>query len=152
MIRAIQFQNKRVGSTFLQKAIDSHPMIAGVDEIFVNMAKKPGMKKSGFTPYLRSDYHGHAGSYLNKVVFGRYPDKHVIFKLMYNQILHHQGLMDIIKGRKMPVIHLMRRNLVKQVISGHTAATTKHEKINIDANNLFYHVALLSRYHRRSKR
>lgn len=140
MVRAIQLQNKRVGSTFLQKAIDSHPMIAGIDEIFVNMARKPGMKKSGFTPYLRSDYYGNAGSYLRKVIYDRYPDKHTIFKIMYNQILHHQGLIDIIEGRKMPVIHLMRRNLVKQVISGHTAATTKHEPINITPQDLLYHV------------
>jgi hypothetical protein len=41
MIRAIQFQNKRVGSTFLQKAIDSHTEIMGIDEVFVNMAKNP---------------------------------------------------------------------------------------------------------------
>lgn len=126
MIRAIQFQNKRVGSTFLQKAIDSHPMIAGVDEVFVNVARKPGMKKSGFTPYVRSDYNGNPGSYLRKVIWDRYPDRAVIFKLMYNQILHHKGLIDIIEGKRMPVIHLMRRNLVKQVISGHTKIGRAH--------------------------
>jgi len=140
MIRAIQLQNKRMGSTFLQKAIDSHPTLIGIDEIFVNVAKKPGMKKSGFTPYVRSDYYGNAGSYLRKVIYDRYPDKHTIFKIMYNQILHHQGLIDIIKGRKMPVIHLMRRNLVKQVISGHNAATTMHDPISITPQSLLYHV------------
>jgi hypothetical protein len=140
MIRAIQFQNKRTGSTFLQKAIDSHPQIIGVDEVFVNMAKKLGMKKSGFTPYVRSGYAGYAGSYLRKVIWNRYPDRHIIFKLMYNQILYHKGLIEIIEGRKMPVIHLMRHNLVKQVISGHTAATTKHDPISITPQDLLYHV------------
>lgn len=137
MIRAIQFQNKRVGSTFLQKALDSHPAIAGVDEVFVNVARKPGMKKSGFTPYVRSDYNGNPGSYLRKVIWDTYPDQHVIFKLMYNQINFHNGLNGIIEGRKMPVIHLMRRNLVKQVISGQNAAYTHHDPIGVTPDRLF---------------
>ena len=140
MIRAIQFQNKRVGSTFLQKAMDSHPMIAGVDEVFVNVARKPGMKKSGFTPYVRSDYAGNPGSYLRKVIWDSNHHKHVIFKLMYNQILHHNGLMGIIEGRKMPIIHLMRRNLVKQIISGQNAAYTHHNPITITPESLLQNV------------
>lgn len=148
MIRAIQFQNKRVGSTFLQKALDSHPQIAGIDEIFVNVARKAGMKKSGFTPYVRSDYNGNPGSYLRKVIFDRYPDKHIIFKLMYNQILYHKGLIDIIRGRKMPVIHLMRRNLVKQVISGHNAATTMHDPISLTPQSLMHHVEFADKRNR----
>jgi len=137
MIRAIQFQNKRVGSTFLQKALDSHPLIAGVDEVFVNVARKPGMKKSGFTPYVITTYNGFSNPrhYLTQEVWGRYPDKHVIFKLMYNQIHHHSGLFAIVKG--LPIIHVMRRNLVKQVISGQNAATTKHNKLNLSAGDLF---------------
>ena len=58
MIRAIQFQNKRVGSTFLQKALDSHPLIAGVDEIFVNIARMTKIRKSGFIPYVNTTYNG----------------------------------------------------------------------------------------------
>ncbi len=137
MIRAIQFQNKRVGSTFLQKALDSHPMIAGVDEVFVNVARKAGMKKSGFTPYVRSDQYRDPAGYLKNVVWAKYPDKHVIFKLMYNQIGFHQHLHPFIESTKMPVIHLMRRNLVKQVISGQNAATTKHDPIGITPDQLF---------------
>ena len=139
MIRAIQFQNKRVGSTFLQNALDSHPLIAGVDEVFVNMARKEGMKKSGFTPYVRTTYNGlrHPHHYLTQEVWARYPDKHVIFKLMYNQIYYHAGLFDFIQAKRLPVIHLMRRNLVKQVISGQNAATTKHNTLNLNPDRLF---------------
>jgi hypothetical protein len=126
----IQFQNKRVGSTFLQKAIDSHPDIVGIDEVFVNMAKKPDMRKSGIVPYLKSGAKC-PGHYIEKFVWGKYPDKHTIIKLMYNQINYHQRLFDFIKRQKIPMIHLMRKNLVKQVISGITAATTKHNPISI---------------------
>ncbi|GAG09178.1 unnamed protein product, partial [marine sediment metagenome] len=94
MIRAIQLQNKRVGSTFLQKAIDSHPNIMGIDEVFVNMARKPGMRKSGFVPFLRSDIN-RAGEYIREVIYKTYPDKHTIFKLMYNQVNEHDGLFGV---------------------------------------------------------
>lgn len=141
MIRAIQFQNKRVGSTFLQKAINSHPKIAGIDEVFVNMARKEGMKKSGFTPYLRSSYN-QPDQYIRKVIWAKYPRKHIVFKLMYNQIDYHAGLKKFIKENDLPIIHLMRRNLVKQIISGQNAATTMHDPINIQANNLLHFVKL----------
>lgn len=140
MIRAIQFQNKRVGSTFLQKAIDSHPQIVGVDEVFVNIARKAGMKKSGFTPFVRSDYQS-AEKYVREVIWSKHPGNHVIFKLMYNQITHHTGgLFSFVHKNKIPIIHLMRRNLVKQIISGHNAATTKHDPVSITPENLLHNV------------
>jgi len=134
-MRAIQFQNKRVGSTFLQKAIDSHPDIAGIDELFVNMARKKSMRKSGFKPYLRSGFNN-VEAYLNKHVYNNIEKEHTIFKLMYNQINYHQGLFDMIKREKIPMIHLMRRNLVKQVISGLNAATTEHKAIPVSPKEL----------------
>lgn len=130
MIRAIQLSNKRVGSTFLQKAIDSHPDIAGIDEVFVNMARKPGMKKSGFTPYLRSNKNT-PKDYIEGVIYKKYPETNTIYKLMYNQIEYHRGLMEYIKQNNIPMIHVIRQNLVKQVISGITAARTTHEPISI---------------------
>lgn len=135
MIRAIQFQNKRVGSTFLQKAIDSHPDIAGIDEVFVNMAKKPGMKKSGFTPYLKSSKNT-PKDYIESVIYKKYPETNTIFKLMYNQIDYHKGLMDYIKQNNIPMIHVIRLNLVKQVISGMTAARTNHDPVVIEPKDL----------------
>lgn len=132
MIRAVQFQAKRVGSTFLQKAINSHTEIAGIDEVFVNMAKKQGMRKSGFIPFLRSDVNT-PSEYIRDVINKTYPDKHTIFKLMYNQIHFHAGLHAAVKG--MPTIHLMRRNLVKQIVSGLTAARTAHKPVKIQPDH-----------------
>lgn len=135
MIRAIQLQNKRVGSTFLQKAIDSHPDIMGIDEVFVNMARKPGMRKSGFIPFLRSDVND-SGEYIEQVINKTYEDKHTIFKLMYNQVNYHDGLYEYILKNKIPMIHLMRKNIVKQIISGMTAATTEHNALDISPKEL----------------
>jgi hypothetical protein len=59
---------------------------------------------------------------------------------MYNQIDFHKGLYKFIVDNKLPIIHLMRRNLVKQVISGQNAATTKHDHIRITPDNLLLHV------------
>jgi hypothetical protein len=132
-----------VGSTFLQKAIDAHPDIAGIDEIFVNIARKEGMRKSGFRPYKRTTYNGfsHPHHYIKQEIWGSYPPiMSVIFKLMYNQIDFHKGLYKFIVDNKLPIIHLMRRNLVKQVISGQNAATTKHDHIRITPDNLLLHV------------
>ena len=136
MIRAIQFQNKRVGSTFLQNAINSHTEIMGIDEVFVNVARKQGMRKSGFVPYKRSDVDT-PKEYIEDIIYKTYPEHNTIFKLMYNQIGYHKGLMGFIKENKIPIIHLERKNLVKQVISGLTAATTKHQKIDITPDRLF---------------
>jgi nitrous oxide reductase len=39
-------------------------------------------------------------------------------------------------SQKIPIIHLMRKNLVKQIISGLTAATTKHNPVMISGKEL----------------
>lgn len=138
IIRAIQFQNKRVGSTFLQKAIDSHTDIAGIDEVFVNICRKAKYRKSGFRPYIRPENkYKTPESYLNNYIYTSYPDKHTIFKLMYNQIYFHDGLFDYIAKNKVSMIHLMRKNLVKQIISGLTAAKTNHDPVAISPDRLF---------------
>ena len=139
-MRAIQFQNKRVGSTFLQKAIDSHPDIAGIDELFVNIARKEGMRKSGFKPYKRTTYNNPA-NYIKQEIWSSYPPiMSVIFKLMYNQIDNHSGLHRFIVDNKLPIIHLIRRNLVKQVISNQNSGTTEHAPIKITPNALLFKV------------
>lgn len=137
-MRAIQFQAKRVGSTFLQKAINSHPDIVGIDEIFVNVARMPGMKKSGFDPYLRSPFND-PEDYMENVIYKKYPNN-TIFKLMYNQINWHIGLMKYINENEFPMIHVIRKNLLKQVISGKNAGDEGHNPINVTANHMLKYV------------
>lgn len=137
VVNALQFQDKRVGSTFLQQAIDSHKDINGYDEVFVNVAKKPGMKKSGFVPYVKLRGRMSVDHYIREKIWKEKKDdgkekknkKNTIFKVMYNQINHHNGLWQFVIKEKMPVIHVKRKNILKQVISKATAAREIHEKL-----------------------
>lgn len=136
----VQFQNKRVGSTFLQKAFNTHPQLAGIDECFVNVCRKAKYRKSGFIPYVRPENPYKTPKEYIKMVCNKNPNKITIMKIMYNQIDHHKGLREFIVKRKFPIIHLTRKNLVKQVISGINAGKQNHEKININAKVLFARV------------
>lgn len=113
----IQFQNKRTGSTFLQIALNTHPDLVGLDEIFVNVARRD-ITKSGFRPYMAIEppIRPTPEKYI-KNIWSRYTHTNVAFKLMYNQIEYHKGLLDFIKESQIPIIHLKRRNLLKQAIS-----------------------------------
>lgn len=137
----IQFQNKRVGSTFLQNAINSHPDLVGIDECFVNVSRKPTYRKSGFRPFVRPENKFKTpASYIDNVC-NNHKNKTVTMKIMYNQIEFHNGLSQYIVSQNIPMIHLMRKNLVKQIISGKTAATTKHPSLNMTPKELFDLVA-----------
>lgn len=138
MIRAIQFQNKRVGSTFLQNALNTHTDIVGIDEVFVNVSRKAKYRKSGFIPFVRPENKfKQPKNYLRNYIYKAYPDKNTAFKLMYNQIEYHNGLYGYVADGKKPMIHLMRKNLVKQVISGLTAARTAHNPVSISPDQFF---------------
>jgi hypothetical protein len=110
----IQFQNKRTGSTFLQNALNTHPDLVGLDEMFVNSIM-PGGRKSGLIPYILTT-NSQPQEYIEQVLWAN-SNSHVSFKLMYNQIEYHKGLLDFIKESKIPIIHLKRKNLLKQAIS-----------------------------------
>jgi hypothetical protein len=125
-IKAIQLQNKRVGSTFLQKCMDSHPEIRGIDEIFVNKIFVKNARKSGYIPFVKSGMD--LSGYIN-YIWNDNKNTHTIFKLMYNQINYHQGLKKYIIDNNIPIIHVLRRNLVKQVISSYTASDSVDRKV-----------------------
>ena len=111
----VQFQNKRTGSTFLQNALNTHPELVGLDEVFVNVARSD-ITKSGFHPYVTTTY-SQPQNYIKQVLWEMYPNSHVMFKLMYNQVTYHKGLLQFIKTDKIPIIHLKRKNLLKQAVS-----------------------------------
>jgi len=154
MIRAIQFQNKRVGSTFLQQAIDSHTDIVGIDEIFVNVARKNVIRKSGFIPYIRfGNEIPTPREYIEDVIYKTYPDKKGIsMKIMYNQVEYHAGLFDYIIRNKIPIIHVMRKNLLKQVISFYKMAENNHKPLNISADRLLQEVKSADRENEKWKK
>jgi hypothetical protein len=131
-VNAVQLQAERVGSTFIQIAMDGHKEIRSIDEVFVKIARKPGMKKSGHIPFVKVKHD--AEDFIRNVIWeDRGDKKHVIFKLMYNQIIFHKGLYEFIRDEKLPIIHVKRKNLVKQIISGKTASRSGHNYIDITA-------------------
>lgn len=133
IIRAIEFSNRRVGSTFLQQAINSHTDIIGIDEVFVNEIK-PQFRKSGFVPYINSDIDNPC-EYIEEVINKTYPDSNTIFKLMYHQILYHESLRACVID--IPMIHVIRKNLVKQVISELKMGLPKDHKIIINPSDFY---------------
>ena len=137
-MRAIQFGPKRSGSTFLQHAINSHPDLLAIDELFVNFLK-PQYKKSGFTAFCNSDYKNPV-EYLNEVIYKKYPDNKTSFKLMYNQMSGRRKLIDYILEKNIPLIHLMRKNLVKMIISGKNAGIVGHKPLHIPGITLLREV------------
>lgn len=135
MIRAIQLSNKRTASTFLQNAINTHPDIVGIDEVFINTARM-GTRKSGFVPFINSDVDT-PKEYINDILYKTHPNKNFAFKLMYNQVYYHDGLVDVIKKSNIPIIHIMRRNLVRQVVSFIKMFENNNHPIGISPKDFF---------------
>jgi hypothetical protein len=135
-MKAILFCNKRVGSTFLQKAINSHPNIIGIDEVFVNIARRYSIRKSGFVPYVNCDIND-PGEYIEEVINKTYENKNTIFKLLYNQIVWHEGLRAYILNKNIPIIHLKRKNLFNQMISFYKMGEENHNPIKVTPKQLF---------------
>jgi len=141
---AILLNAKRVGSTFLQKAIDSHPDLVGIDECFVNTSTKPTYRKSGFIPYIRPENpHKTPESYINHILEHYDDEKVVCMKILYNQLTFHSGLLEY--TQKFPMIHLMRKNLVKQIISFYNMAKENHDPIAITPVQLLEDIRFLDK-------
>lgn len=140
----VQFSNKRVGSTFLQKTFNSHPDLVGIDEVFVNICRKARYRKSGYIPYIRPENPFKTPKEYIKNLVNTNKDKKIIMKLMYNQISFHAGLHNLINNKKFPIIHLKRKNIIKQFISGKKAAFQNHDPISISGDQLLKEVTQLN--------
>lgn len=139
MIRAIIFTQKRTGSTFLQNAINSHSNIIGIDEVFVNIARRTNIRKSGFIPFVNHELET-PREYIEDVLYRTYPDENIAFKLLNNQIIFHTGLMMYVISKKIPIIFLKRKNLIKQAVSFYKMAENNHNPIDIAPFQLFLDV------------
>lgn len=119
-VKAIQISDKRTGSTLLQRALNLHPDIRGLDELFVMPGEVKNIKKSGYVPYMFRKPDMRPENYIKNIIWADEPDKSVVFKLMYNQIENGrvEPIIKFIQKEKVPVIHLIRKNLVKKTISG----------------------------------
>lgn len=132
MIKGVQISAKRSGSTFFQWALDSHPEILSLGELFVNSPKHPPnpkkLKNFRYLPYKNyiryyPEYSG-IETYLNKIWDDNKDKSLVSFKLMYNQIKKSRNFEDIISDNNMYIIHLRRGNLIRHVISSRNSSKT----------------------------
>jgi hypothetical protein len=104
MTQAVLLSNKRTGSTFCQEALNSHPQMIALDEMFMVSTKLK--KRRGYDLYKtkKDQYDMSISQYLNWIAT---KNRNTIFRLIYNQD-QHWNVLKHIADRKMPVIHLVR--------------------------------------------
>jgi hypothetical protein len=134
---AIILCDKRTGSTFLQSALGSHPQITSYSELF--MIRSRARKTRGKLLYksageIKKNKRG-------KKKFQRWPvnkyltwvfsdDDSVTFKLIYDQCTHW-NIMPVLSKRKVPIIHLIRRNFLKKAVSRATKNVFEVKKLGL---------------------
>lgn len=151
MIKFIIVANKRTGSTYLQHAINSHPNIRCLDEMFLIRAKntieRDGVKifrklekDKGFSP---REYIEWLGTLHNNVGF----------RIVYPQLDHWKNVSDYFVVSDMPIIHLIRSNYFEQAMSWFTKQIpNKQEKLYVDPTQLKNRIEKISfetEYYRR---
>lgn len=128
--------DKRTGSSFFMEALTSHPNIKCYDEMFIIRGSKKTGKRRGQYLYrhMKKEKNMDMGGYLNWL-FDTKPKKSVGFRLMYPQDAHWKVL-ETIKTKKIPVIHLVRENLLAMVLSKKTKGLFDVKEQNFDVNNI----------------
>jgi LPS sulfotransferase NodH len=119
----------RTGSTMLVRALDSHPAVRCMGEVF-----NPGVD---FIPYGVSGYDDFSAgdralrardgeAFLRERVFAPAPGVRAAgFKLLYSQHRAFPGLLERLSGdRALRVIHVRRRNLLRLACSARIAEAT----------------------------
>lgn len=129
MFNALQVSNKRAGSEFLMNCLNSHLQVKAFHELFQLEAKYPLQKhirEQELLPYRRYiRVYGKISKeeFLKKL--DKYNTKIVLFKLMYNQFSTYKNFfISKIKDNNIKIIHLKRKNLIRQIISGKNAPWT----------------------------
>lgn len=108
----ILLTSQRTGSTFLQKALDSHPQIYSFGEFFAK--KDRTLEKKGIPLFIHSQYN--APQHYFNYILKEYNDKPIIFKLMYFQLRGFE-LLPYIVTNKIPIVHLIRKDREAQARS-----------------------------------
>ena len=131
-MKAVLLSDKKSGSTFVQYAISSHPDLTCYDEMF--LIKHGDRKRRG--QFLYKTMHKEKNMNVKQYLEWLYKQTpNVCFRLMYPHDIHYNVLNHII-NMKIPIIHLVRRNSFKKVISSYTGGVVMNEKIDINPNRL----------------
>jgi hypothetical protein len=116
----VQISDNRSGSAFLYEALDSHPEVEGLGLVFYLKYTDPYTTLKGIKGYKAyKDSEGISPEdFFDKILNGFYPinSTNLIIRMIY---LHCNGwnLTDFLRKRDIPIIHLIRRNHLKKVIS-----------------------------------
>lgn len=127
-MKFVLISHHRSGSTMLMHMLSQFPGFIMHDELFVmGGSYKPSTLREWLrvpeevylTAYLSKmqDQNGLIRNYLDRIYFPSSEGKTVGFKIMYNQILSFGYLFDYIKERNIRIIHLIRNNVIKGVLS-----------------------------------
>jgi len=115
----IVLSDKRTGSSFLMEALSSHKNIKCYDEMFLSKITKTGKRRNQYLyAYMKKKYKYNISQYLDWL-YDTKPKKSVGFRIVYPQDKKWKVLDTIIK-KNIPVIHLIRENLLKMVLSKKT--------------------------------
>lgn len=132
---------KRSGSTFLQEALSSHPNIKCYDEMFMIRGSKSGKRRNQYLYRYMKKTENHSIPQYIKWLYNQHPEKSIGFRLMYP---HEEkwNVLKTVKKKNIPVIHLVRENLLGKTLSSYTKNLFEVKKMHIDTNRLMANIRL----------
>lgn len=132
----VVYADKRTGSSFFMECLNSHPDVMCYDEMF--MIRGGLKKRRGQFLYKYKKSESKKKNYgINDYLDFLYSDKEKSsgFRLMYPQDDYFK-VMPFIKKRDLPVIHLIRKNTLKMVMSKKTKGIFKPTKSYYNPDSL----------------
>jgi LPS sulfotransferase NodH len=131
----ILLATQRTGSSWVQEMLHSHPSLKVYSELFLPGAQGMPMWEPSDFEFAASFVGDRARppalitrrywtvAYLRRL-FGQPGEVSVGFKYMYDQVPHSAEVLAYAAAARVPVVHLIRRNLLDTVISAKLAASS----------------------------
>ena len=156
MNKFVVLTTQRSGSTFLVRALDSHPEIRCYGELFINHSENINKEDDyRYFHYLREKWYrrflvplagrSYINRFLDKKLEANRGLKTIGFKLMYNQC--NGALFDWIKANDVSVIHLIRENILESLVSTEIRRRTNvaHSNSVVEVSPFEIDVKMISR-------
>jgi len=127
--------DKRTGSSFFMETLNSHPELVCYDELYmIRGATKSGKRRGQYLyRYMKNTKNMSMDQYLDFIYNDGKKNISKSFRLMYPQN-DYWKVLPLIKERNIPVIHLVRNNLLKVVMSKRTKGIFVPKKMYYDPN------------------
>ena len=128
MIKFIVLSTQRSGSSYLCSLLDKHPAIRCVEEIFMprnrNEITYRSWRSASFSRRLKDwlNRQQSVDAYLRQLCEKHRRFDAFGFKLMYGQAQRYPEVIDWCRNNDVKVVHLIRRNSLKMVVSRKVAA------------------------------